>query len=821
MAIVNLMGEWQLAELKNNKSISAILPGDQYSALIHAGIIEDPYYGQNENDVQWVGEKTWSWTKTIQLDESFLEQAYIYLNIDEIDTLADLYINGKKVGATVSQFVRYRFDVKKYLKVGDNKFEVRIFPYTKETDKREKLSSVPVPGTKNNTVKNLNFIRKTQCHGGWDWGITLLVSGVYDGFYLEGVELARIEHIYTKQTHKKNEVIVDITCEVFSYGSGTTRFAVELDDQLIEIAAKLSPGVNKITKAITIKKPKLWWPVGYGEANLYELKVFLGEQVKTKKIGLRQFDVRSEPDKVGINMVVSVNSVDIFCKGANWIPMDALPERYSKERYTQLILDSKHANMNMLRIWGGGHYERDDFYEICDEEGILVWHDFMFACALYPSYKEFCTEVKEEIEYQVKRLRDHASIALWCGDNEVVGAIGWYEDSIKNRDCYVASFERLLIAKEAGLESAGDTDRIFWPSSPCTGSNPFEGDGWHDDNKGDMHYWSVWHEGADMEAYYDVQPRFCSEFGYQSFSSFEVAKTFADEKDWNTTSPVMEHHQKNPAGNQKILEMFTRYFRMPNGFENFLYLSQVQQAKAIKMAVEYWRSIKPVCMGTLYWQLNDNWPVASWSSLEYNGAWKQLHYHAKRFYEPVLVMAFNNKDGLVEFRLVNDLQQKVKGQLVVTAYDFDGNILKKRNLKGNIGADDAITVATIKPQDLFGKDKQGFLQLTHNYKVGKDSFSFENTHFIDRYKHCDLQETKVTTKVKAIKGGSFEVILKGNKPAFYVNLETPGIPGVFSENSFTLLNEQQKVIEFTPREKGVKVTELRNSIQVKHLRETY
>lgn len=819
MSSLNLLGNWALCQKGSKQSYPALLPGDNFSALLAAGVIDDPYFGKNENDVQWITEETWCWSREFMITAEFLANDFIYLNADEIDTCSTIKINGQKAGLTKSQFIRHRFDVKKLLTVGSNTIVITIEPYMKEAKRRLKKSPFEVPGTHNNTIPHLNFVRKTQCHAGWDWGITLVVSGVYGALSLEAHNAARIEHVYTKQTHKKNNCIVQVTTELVADKSGTTEVEVSFNGESRKKTVAVGKGTTLTSTTFEVNKPNLWWPVGYGEQTLYDLSISTSDEKVNKKIGLRTMEVRSEPDEVGVSMVIVVNGVDVYCKGANWIPMDAMPQRYSRERYAQLLGDARLANMNMIRIWGGGHYEQNDFYELCDELGIMIWHDLMFACAVYPSYEEFCNETTDEIEYQTKRLRDHASIALWCGDNEVIAALGWYPVVQKNRDCYVSSFERLLAAKEKGIVKGGD-DRTFWPSSPSAGKNPYDSDKWNDDVHGDMHNWAVWHSGKNFEAYRDVTPRFCSEFGFQSLSSFETVKSFADSSQYNVTAPVMEHHQKNRSGNQKIIEMFTRYFRMPDGFENSLYLSQVQQALAIKTAVEYWRSLQPVCMGALIWQLNDNWPVASWSSLEYNGQWKQLHYHTRRFFNPVMGCAFNNRKGEVELWAVSELARKTDVRMIAAVYDFEGNKIKSYSYKNSLKARDSKKLAVLKINEIAPERNECFMQIRLTLKDGSKTYVHENTHFFSRYKSCELAQSRIETMIKE-KPDTFEVQVQASKPAFFVMLEIAGVPGIFNDNSFTLMPDKIKKLTFTPRREHVTLTDIKQGLTVKHLRDTY
>jgi beta-mannosidase len=421
---------------------------------------------------------------------------------------------------------------------------------------------------------------------------------------------------------------------------------------------------------IPVTDPELWWPAGYGKQPRYTITVRFGGETRSFSTAFRTVEVVSEKDDTGRSMFFRVNGRDIWAKGANWIPVDAFPSRHTPERSRNLLLDVVDANMNMIRVWGGGQYEDDAFYDTCDELGILVWQDFMFSCSLYPSESWFLAEVREEVRAQLRRLVSHPSVALWCGNNENIGALGWFDVSTANPGRYLIDFDRLNHGVIATEVRAFDDTRVFWPSSPAAGEGDFS-DNWHDDSAGDMHYWSVWHEGKPFHAYYDVTPRFCSEFGFQSFPGLVTLGQFAPPEQFNPTAPDMEHHQRNPRGNTVILETMSRYFRVPFTFADFVYLSQVQQAMAIGMAVEYWRSRRPVSMGALYWQLNDLWPVVSWSSIEYDGRWKLLHYAARRFFAPLRVVLIH-RDGRISAHLLNDTVEPVSGVLRIRGIDWSG-----------------------------------------------------------------------------------------------------------------------------------------------------
>ncbi|WDR02782.1 hypothetical protein PSQ19_00645 [Devosia algicola] len=422
--------------------------------------------------------------------------------------------------------------------------------------------------------------------------------------------------------------------------------------------------------------------------------------------------------------------------GANWIPADAIPSRITPAVVRDLLESAKAANMNMLRIWGGGQYEPDYFYELCDELGILIWHDFMFACMSYPSDREFLDDVRVEITQQLRRLSHHACIALWCGDNEVIGSLGWYPETMAAPERYVANYDRLNSMLGRIVEDE-DPARRFWPSSPSMGYLDFS-DGWHADTRGDTHYWDVWHSAKPFEAYRTVNPRFASEFGFQSFTSMNVIETFAEPKDRNPSSPVMENHQRNEGGNARILETMTRYFRFPSNFDQMVFLSQIQQGLAIKTAIEYWRSTKPRCMGTLYWQINDIWPVASWASLDYGGQWKLLHYMAKRFYLPISVVAVPDPEtGDIVLRGINDTADKAGVLLDLLAVKISGGERVLHTGQTSIGVNAAKDLYAVAKGDLAADEFLFF-----GWRDADGNLLGENDFFPTAYKNYEATPTQ-------------------------------------------------------------------------------
>ena len=789
--ILALEGDWRLRDAAGKVDGVMPVPGDVHSALLAAGLIPDPYHADNEEAVQWVGEAEWTLERTVDVPPALLAAPSVYLHADTLDTLCDVTVNGHAAGTAGSRFRRHRWEVRPFLQPGANIVTLRFHSAPAAMRARAAALPYPVPcSTHGPKIPHWNLLRKPMCHAGWDWGPALQVVAVLGEISLRATRTARVEHVYTRQTFEGDERCrVEVFVEAYAPENATVAWRVECDGQTLDADARLTPGVNLLSASLWVDHPRRWWPHGAGEQPLYELRVTVGEETVVRRIGLRTLEIVTVPDRIGRPLTVRVNGTDIFCKGANWIPTDALPARQTPERTRALIAAARAAHMNILRVWGGGQYEDDAFYEACDEAGLLVWQDCMFACAMYPADGPFLEEVTRELEFQGKRLRDHPSLALWCGDNECVGALHWFEESRNNRDRYLLDWDRLNTARAAALARA-DPTRTYWPSSPCAGPGDFA-DTFHADGSGDMHYWAVWHEGKSFDAYYAVRPRFCSEFGYQSFPSLETVRTFCPPGELNVTAPAMEFHQRNDAGNRRIVEMFSRYFRLPVGFEQTLYLSQVQQAWAIKTAVEWWRTLRPECMGTIYWQLNDVWPGASWSSLEYGGKWKQLHHHARRFYAPVTA-CFLPRGEAVELWTVNDGAAAEEWTARVELWTFAGEILRAETVQGSLAAGAASLQRRWDVAELAPTPRDRARRFLHVEWQGG-----ANTHWFTEPKRCALAAANVQSQLS---GGS--AALATDAPAFFVWADTPGVKGEFDDNSFTLLPGRPRTLTFAPEKAG-------------------
>lgn len=784
----SLHGEWSVDCLSRPDLINVpmLLPGDIHTALFEAKRIPEPYWSDNEKRVQWVGECEWLLYREIELSTEQCNGDALNLVVEYLDTVAEVRINHQLVLCSKNMFIGHCIDILSFVCSGLNRIEIKLKRADLYTEEAAKTLPFPIPWAEgNNKIPHMNLLRKAQCHTGWDWGICLMAAGIYGEISLERIDNTLLSSVQTEQYWSGEDCAIDIKVSYRVLGDKLSHASVEFNGHKKTLLLPVEHTQQSIR--FTVKNARRWWPAGYGEQYLYDLCVSNSTQTLCKRIGLRELRLVTEKDAVGTSMFFEVNNVPIMAKGANWIPLDAMPGRNNDMRYRDLLTSAVDANMNMIRVWGGGIYEHHIFYELCDELGLMVWQDLMFACALYPSTPEFVSEVTKEVGYQVDRLRDHACIVLWCGDNEVIGAIGWYPVSQGNRERYVVNYDRLnrslgeTVAKH-------DASRQFWASSPCNGELDF-GDAWHNDNKGDMHFWDVWHSGNSIEAYTEVNPRFCSEFGYQSWPSLPTIKQFLPASEWNVSAPSFESHQKNNRGNSIITEMFTRYFRFPNGFENMLYLSQVQQAMAIKTASEYWRAIKPINRGILYWQLNDCWPVSSWSSLEYDGRWKQLHYQAKRFFAPQLV-TFVKTDTCLTLRLINDTQQSVLFSGAVTCYSLAGDVLDTCVIETEVEADGNTLVWSKSLSVLSTQANDSFFSV----QLSDGQQMIRNTYLTVKPKEYRLLPPNIKYRLSEVKG-KITVRLVAERPAFYVHLEYAG-SGRFSDSSFTLLAGQPRIIDY-------------------------
>lgn len=631
--------------------VTADIPGSVYATLLKEELIPDPYYRDNELKVLPIMDNDFVYKRVFVAEEGLFACDEVLLRFDGIDTLADVYLNGELLGSPCNMHRIWEFEVSDILRTGENELKVVIYSPTKYIKKENQKVYT---GGSHECMEGFPHLRKAHCMFGWDWGPRLPDAGIFRDITLLGIQKARFESVYVTQEHEYKETNGAVTNEVSKV---TLDFDIMLElfadceDTCVKITVTAPDGsvyqpkqqkqgdvIDKGDYRVTIDKPLIWWPRGYGEQPLYCVKAELYDEngrlldLWERRIGLRTVTMNTDKDEWGNCFAHEVNGVKIFAMGADYIPEDNLMSRITEERTRKLLNDAAEANHNCIRVWGGGYYPDDYFFDTCDELGLLVWLDFMFACASYELDDEFEANIRAEVTDNVRRIRHHACLGLWCGNNEMETQTldGAWKPSIKQKCDYIKIFEYIIpqVLKEE------DPVAFYWPSSPSSGGNY---DNPWDENRGDTHYWDVWHGNKPFTEYRKFRFRYLSEFGFQSFPSLKTVKTFADGKDLNIFSRVMEMHQRNVAANGKILNYLSATYRYPESFENLLYASQLLQADAIRYGVEHFRRWRGRCMGAVVWQLNDIWPVASWASIDYYGRWKALHYAEKKMFAPVMI----------------------------------------------------------------------------------------------------------------------------------------------------------------------------------------
>lgn len=777
-----LNADWTLRQADGEISeVPFPVPGDVHSALLAQNLIPDPYWRDTEPALDWVHQSEWLAAKVFTFTP---ETGTRYtLTFQSVDCHAVVMLNGTKVGRCDNQFLRWDFDVTDALRPSENRLELHFLSNSQHAQECADASTIAIPYiAQNNRLAHFNHLRKTQCHAGWDWNIALSPLGIYGDVLLRKSDAFRFDDVIIRQHHHVDgsvELEAELHFEAFSVIDLDA--ALSIAGQSAHLERTVYPGENRFKLTVLVENPRLWWPVGHGDQHLYDLELRLGSECRAGKIGLRSVELDTSEDGVGNRFAFRVNGRDIFMRGANWIPADALPARGTADTVRDLLQSAVDANMNMIRVWGGGQYEADWFYDLCDELGLMVWQDFMFACNLYPAHQRSWLEsVRKEARQQIRRLSHHACLALWCGDNELVGALKWFKESEEDRDRYLAIYDRLNHALEEAIEDEAP-GVPFWPSSPSVGRLNF-GDGWHVDTSGDMHFWDVWHSAKDFEHYRSVRPRFCSEFGFQSFPSMKVIETFTEPEDRNVSSTVMDIHQRNDGGNARIVETLQRYFRFPDTFEDMVYLSQVSQGLAMKTAIEFWRSNNPRCMGTLYWQLNDTWPVASWSSLEYGGNWKVTHYLAKRFFAPVLVTAQPDAStGEVVLFAVNDTPGTVSLKLDIRALRFDGKLRSLGEEQIACPATGSTEIMRLAPGELAAGE---FLHFTWHDPSGQHQG--ENEYLPNRPKDYQFSQPRLSLDTR-----DGDLLVSTDRPALFVTYDHGGST-IYEDNCFTLLPDRPR-----------------------------
>lgn len=831
--VVTIDQGWQFSRADSTNWLKAKVPGCVHTDLLRNNVIEDPFYRMNEHNVQWVDKLDWVYKTNLSVTAELLKKDRVELNFKGLDTHADVYVNGTKVLTADNMFRGWEIDVKKYLKAGDNELKVYFhspikvgldkydnYPHIVHSSANDLAEIGQVPGNKWVSP----HIRKAQCHFGWDWGPRLVTSGIWQPVYLKAWNQARIADLNIIQNKiEKAEAQLTARFEIESEKADAAHLQINVDSLTVaEANVELKAGKAIYDVKFKITNPKLWWTVDLGDPHMYKvtgtMKTSKGFDKVSHNTGLRTIEVVREKDKDGKSFYLKLNGHKVFMKGANYIPSDAFLDRVTPEKYEKIIKTAHDCHHNMLRVWGGGIYENDIFFDLCDKYGILVWQDFMFACNMYPGHPEFLESVKQEAEYNIRRLRNHPSLALWCGNNEVLAAWkawGWEKEDTekdpKGAQAQWKAYKDIFLKVLPDAVTKLDPQRFYHPSSPQAGDslvNVY--------NEGDNHYWGVWWGKDEFSKYHTELARFMSEYGFQSFPEMRTVKLYAEPQDYDIYSDVMKSHQRSSIGNGTIDLYMKRDFRKPKDFESFLYVGQVLQADGMKQGMEGHRIAMPYNMGSLYWQINDCWPVASWSSTDYYVRWKAMQYFSKKAFDEVLVAPRVEDNKTLKVYIVSDRLKPIKAQLNLRLVDFTGKVVWKKAIDANIPANTSKAFFEAKKRSfLKGKNSKNLVLVAEVVENGK--VLSENKFYFRRVKDLNLPTPTVKTEVSKVANG-YQLVITTDKLAKNIFLEVPGKEGFFTDNYFDLLPNKKATIVFETKEN---IENFKSKLKVRTLRDTY
>jgi beta-mannosidase len=806
---LDLNGAWQAAQAGTENWIPAAVPGCIHTDLLAAGKIPDPFYRDNERAVQWVGESGWIYRRRFQTPPEALAHDRVLFRCEGLDTLATIKINGREIGRADNMFRVWEFDAKSALTAGENTIEILFnspLPYIRERQAERNLPGGGGPHGPHGRA----WVRKEPCSFGWDWAPVLITCGIWRNIGIVAFDAARLEDVLILQNHsKKNRVELQIEIAAEVVRSAPLRAAIFVRQKNHKVAAtEIDLENGKGRAELVIEKPKLWWPAGMGEQPLYDVEAKLLDadgkilDRASKRVGLRTLKMLPPDSENPLRF--EANSVPFFAKGANWIPADSFATRVTPEKLRRCVADAVAVNMNALRFWGGGYYEEDALYDACDEAGICVWLDFKFACSSYPAFDDaFMENVRQEARDNLRRLRHHPCIAVWCGNNEVsqMTKDEWSDKSMGRAD-YEKLFKNLLAQQVAELA----------PQANYVSGSP---------ECGDTHCWKVWFGDKPFDAYRSLTG-FMSEFGFQSFPEPKTVRVYTNEADRaSVVTPIMEWHQRNGdgKGNEKIRDTILRYFNPPKDFDSALWLSQILQAYGIKIGAEFWRQTMPQSMGCIFWQYNDCWPVASWSSVDYFGRWKALHYLARRFYAPLLVSGLENREqGTVEVFVTSDRLAPCRGTLSWNTTDVQGKSLSHGSFDLEIQPRESRKVKTLD----FGKlcREQGFNNVLTWLKLAVDGKTgSENLVLFVPPKDIRLADPRIKTDVSSAPEG-FLVTLTAENPALWAWLTLEEADAKYSDNFVHLATNLPGQILVQPNVPMSK-TDFAKNLRVRSLFDTY
>ena len=806
---MELKDNWQFRQSGEATWLPARVPGTVHTDLLDNGIIEDFFHRLNETDIQWIEDADWEYRTSFTVSRSFLDNDVVELDFRGLDTYADIYLNDRLILQADNMFVGWTVNCGEYLREGENELHILFNSPVREGMRKLRKIDYLIPSINEQAPEGKRtsvFTRKAPFHYGWDWGPRLVTSGIWRPVYLTAWSAARIEDIYLETVSVGNdraEIFAEV--DVNSPGQGDYRLILYINGNRTEAVANISAmqGINKARLDFSIDNPQLWWTNGLGEPYLYDFSFRLESGNKTIDIHELPFGVRTlrlvqDPDEAGHTFYFELNGAPVFMKGANVIPSETLTPRVTEEMYENLISNAVEANMNMLRVWGGAIYEEDYFYELCDRNGLLVWQDFMFACNLQPGDEAHLENIRKEAEYNVKRLRNHASIALWCGNNENLHGWhhwGWpdrYDD--ETRYFMWRTYERIFYEILPSVVEKYDPKNSYWSSSPSSANNQLA-----DRRSGDEHDWTVWFGRQPFSNYANNVPRFVSEWGLQAFPGMHTIGSFAEPGDLDIDSEVMRHRQRSKMpyiqegfdGNDMIRWYMEMYYEVPAGFEDFTYVSQLLQAKGYKTAIEAHRRAMPHCMGTLYWQLNDCWPTMSWSTVDYHNRWKASHYAVKKAFKEVIVSSAIEGDYINTY-IVSDRLEPLDAEITLTLMDIGGNILWSEDTKIHVGANNSTLVHSVQEASLPGGDRPGSIFFLAEV-ISDAEVIAENILYFAAPRYLELPPSDIWFTISETADG-YDIELASDHLERNVYIDIPGGKGAFSDNFFDLLPGRKKTI---------------------------
>lgn len=811
--VCTLHSDWTFCQVGDTLWSDAKVPGTIHQDLLNHNRIPNPFYGMNEEAVRWVENEDWMYRTSFVVTEEQLNRDAAVLELDGLDTYADVFLNGALILRSDNMFVGHKVPVKSVLRKGENRLLIRFRSAVKEALPQWETNGFDYPADNDHSSKRISiYTRKAPYSYGWDWGIRLATCGIWRPVRLVFSDVARIEDYYVRQASvSASKADVDNRLEITNVTSQPVSALLKVayhysanDTKKVHKQIELRPGENTVSLPVMIDNPHLWMPNGWGEPSLYKFTASVsvdGVEVASqeRQVGLRSIRVVMEDDEHGKSFYFEVNGHPMFAKGANFIPDDALLPNVTPERYKRILEDVKAANMNMLRVWGGGIYEDDKFYDEADRNGILIWQDFLFACTTYPHDPLFLKRVEAEAEYNIKRLRGHASLAMWCGNNEIYEGVrywGWKnkytaEAFAEMNRGYDVLFRQLL----PDMVKRFDSDRFYMHGSPYE-ANWGRPESW---KIADSHNWGTWYGRKPFESFDSEIPRFMSEYGFQAFPEMKTIRTFAEEKDFELESPVMNAHQKATIGNALIKQTMGLYYKVPAKFEDLVYVGLVLQGHGMRHGIEAHRRNRPYCMGSLFWQLNDSWPVVSWSSIDYYGNWKAMQYQSQRAFAPVLINAIKEGDDLCVYLISDELQDRDDVRLTVELMDFDGKSHGKWTQNGKLTANTSMLFLKKRVDEFLSKQDAATSFLRFTLKAKNGAALADEVFYFAYPKDQKLPEARIETSVKK-RGEAIEMTLKTDKLARDIFIEVP-VQGVrFSDNFFDLLPGQRKKITITSPE---------------------